>query len=153
MSAYIQFFVKANDDLFIPIGTFCRSHILYTICTNAPWEAVAAVTPNQIHDWLDAVEGNIGVTKDHITQYQEQIRAIASFNDSIDDKLEAIHETQSYIEEENDDLLRYDAAIAFLNVLLTIIDANRYEDDVDINHLLYYGIEVSKPTAKDIVVK
>lgn len=153
MSAYIQFFIKANDDLFIPIGTFCRSHILYTICTNAPWEAVAAVTPNQIHNWLDSVEGSIGVTKDRIAKYQEQMRAIATFNDSIDEKLEAIHEIQSYIEEENDDLLRYDAAIAYLNTLLTIIDANRYEDGVDINQLLYYGVEVSKPTAKDIVTK
>ena len=152
MSTYIHFYVRSPHDDFVEIGEFSRNNKIYSVCgEDAPYEAIAALNVNQIQEYCGRMDCNIQLCKDHIKQYRERMTAIASFNDPIDDKLEAISMLQSDCDEEQEEIEEYYGAVGFLRTLLNIIEANNYSDSpINIDELIYYGVEISDPTVKDI---
>lgn len=152
MSTYIHFYVRSLHDDFVEIGEFSRNNKIYSVCGgDAPYEAIAALNANQIQEYCDRMDCNIRVCKDNIKQYRERMTVIASFNDPIDDKLEAISMLQSNCDEEQEEIEECYGAVGFLRTLLHIIEANRYSDSlINIDELIYYGVEISEPTVKDI---
>lgn len=152
MSTYIHFFVRSPHDDFVEIGEFSRNGKIYSVCGgDAPYEAIAALNVNQIHEYCERMECNIRICKDHIKQYRERMNVIASFNDPIDDKLEAITMLQSDCDEEQEEIEECYGAVGFLRTLLHIMEANRYSDvPINLDELIYYGVEISDPTVNDI---
>ena len=73
---------------------------------------------------------------------------ISSFNNSVDEKMEAIYEHQEILEEYDESIVEWEWAMNYLRVLLNMVESMSYEGN---KAGLYYGIEVGNPTVDDIV--
>ena len=143
MSSYIRFFVRKYDE-FAPIGVYGRSTKVYELFSaRAPWEQIAPVTyevlnaiKDDLREW--AVDNAAAISKAHA-----RMRLIPSFTNSIEDKMDAIAEEESYLEELNDKAKELNTAAAFISLLFDILDAAEYSGDNGLksNEYIYFGVE------------
>ena len=152
MSAYIQFFIR-NNETFMPIGTYCRSSVIYQAFDEyIPWEKIRPLNEPLLRRIYGEVMDEVQYCKNYISKIKEQREFIASFNNTVEEKMEMLNnveETLSEYESDLDNLNNVKNYILFLN---DIIEAVEFEDDIDENAYLYAGVEVgSHPTTEDIM--
>lgn len=157
MSSYINFFIR-SDDKFLPLSDFSRSSEIYQRLHNdVPYEKLRALT----YDELDSIEDDIIEDKrkytNLISEYKKEIELIATFNNSAEEKLEAIDTTESMIKDIEESISELDFAQGWFNSLCRIIDSARdyieenYNHPIDADKYIYAGVEVPcVPTLKDI---
>lgn len=151
MSCYVHFYLRSPHDDFVELGEFSRNSAVYELCGDvAPYEKITALSKTALTDFCSEADRKIKEYKDRIKQYRDAIAAVGTFNDPIEDKLEAIADYQYQIGEVEDEIERIQWASSFLYTLCHIIDTNEYEDGVDITKLVYFGCEISSPTVADI---
>ena len=151
MSAYIQFFIR-NDETFLPIGTYCRSSAIYQAFDEyIPWEKVRAISEPLLRKVYSNVTEDIQHHKEQIEKIKEHRAFIATFNNTLEEKMEMLENVESMLyeyEEGLDDLERVKSYIHFLE---DIIESVEYETHINENAYLYAGIEVGNPTIEDIL--
>lgn len=141
MSSYIHFFLRCGDK-FLPIGTYGRStHIYQAFEHFAPWERIRPVT---IH-FLDGVKNTLkdldSLVSD-ITAARERIFQIGAFNNSIDEKLNAINSIEEEIAESKEEVEEIRNARNFIGFLYDILDEAEYSSaQLNANEYLYVGLE------------
>lgn len=154
MSQYTHIFVRHNDE-FIELGCYSRSNKIAEIFNRtAPYEKIASYTSADILDCVNEVREEIERYEVLKKSYQERLAQIPSFNNSIEDKMDAMTELQNGIVEIEDELTEYKYAKSVLLFLSHIADEYemnvKYEGAKD-QPRVYVGIECgSNPTLEDV---
>lgn len=154
MSQYIQFFIRSNSNEFLPIGVFSRCNAIYDFFEkyfNAPYEKIAAITVKDLMYLIEKIDNRIEVYNDKIVGLEQKIKLITECNNSVEDKMVAIDEVYSDIEDYVEQRNEFKQARSYVCSLEEILDAIAYDDKYCKDTYLYCGIEVGEnPTIKDI---
>lgn len=149
MSQYLTFFARIGDR-FIPLASYSRNTVIYQAFNTVaatPYEKIKAISKDTIINIRNGFTNNLLTIENCIDQLLAKKREIATFNNSVEDKLEATHECDSEIDNWKDD---YDDQCSYMgvcNFLISMIEEIEYKepedklDDVDAKHYIYCGIE------------
>ncbi len=144
MSMYINFFIK-RDNKFIRIADYSRNSQIYKITSDClPYGKVRALTIYDLEKFNGIACRDIEECKKHIEKINMCINNIGSFNNSIEDKLEAIHTYEIDKSDWEDDIEELQFAKNFFAFLVDLIGSGTYEE-VNSDKYLYAGIEVGEP--------
>lgn len=100
MSEYTQIFVRKGEDL-VEIGCYGRSSSIAEFAKDyAPWEKVRELTESDANGIISEIKSRIAQFKTTIANRNEIISQIKDWNNSIDEKKEAI---TSYVEMNSED--------------------------------------------------
>lgn len=153
MSAYVDFFIRNKDD-FIPIADYSRNSMIYSIVNNdVPYEKIRAITTQDINKFINVASEKIRECEQGIRKEKERIKLVATFDNSIEEKLEVIAQYEEGIEEYTQSIEECTYAKNFFSFLTELINVRRWEENssVNINEYIYAGIEIGRPTVEDIV--
>ena len=156
MSQYIHFFVRSTDRL-LPIRTASRSSSIYQFfCEFAPYEKVRAISIQELQNIREEIDIRIGEWTRRIEDERTNLQLIASFNNSIEDKIEALESARDSIQENEEYINEMKEALAFTYFLTNMYneaDDTKYEDEtarLDPTKYLYFGIECGTPSIAKI---
>ena len=157
MSSYINFFIR-SDDKFLPLSDFSRSSEIYQrLNNNVPYEKLRALTYNELNNIVNDIIEDTRKYNNRILKYKKEIELIATFNNSAEEKLEAIDSAESTIKDIEESISELNFAQGWFDSLCRIIDSASEYTDEDYNHLIdaskyiYAGIETPLvPTLEDI---
>ena len=156
MSQYIHFFVRSTDRL-LPIRTASRSSSIYQFfCNYAPYEKARALSMQDLQNIRDEISSQIDEWTRRIEEERASLQLIASFNNSIDDKIEALESARDSIQENEEYVNEMKEALAFTYFLMGMYneaDDTKYEDEttrLNPNKYLYFGIECGTPSIAEI---
>ena len=148
MSMYVDFFIK-RDNKFIQIADYSRNSQIYKITSDClPYGKVRALTIQDLEKFIGVVCRDIKEYKERIEKINMRISNISSFNNSVEDKLEAINTYEMDKSEWEDDIEELQFAKNFFMFLEDLIESGIYgEENKEINSdkYLYAGIEVGEP--------
>ena len=156
MSQYIHFFIRSTDKL-LPIYTASRSSSIYLSFNDyAPYEKARALSIQELQDIREEINTRIDEWTRRIEEERTNLQLIASFNNSVEDKIEAIESTRDFIRKNEELVNEMKEALAFTYFLIDIYneaDYTKYEDEtarLDPNKYLYFGIECGRPSIAEI---
>ena len=156
MSQYIHFFIRSTDKL-LPIYTASRSSSIYLSFSDyAPYEKACALSIQELQDIREEINTRIDEWTRRIEEERTNLQLIASFNNSVEDKIEALESARDFIRENEEYVNEMKEALAFTYFLIGIYneaDDTKYEDEtarLDPNKYLYFGIECGTPSIAEI---
>lgn len=154
MSQYVNFFIRKQikDEIaFIPVGSFSRSSHIYQTITNAPYEKIRPLKYQELNGIVRDLYDTKRKYEDSIKDIEHKITSvIPSFNNSTQEKMEEIHEQQSYIDDISEDIAGIQFSIGYFCALQEIIYDNS-DSSPSKDEIIYCGIEVGYPTEEDVV--
>ena len=117
MSAYTHIFVE-KQGAFIEISCTSRSCVLSQIFANyAPWEKIREVTYEDLQKIYSEQAGELRDLKQHLREQKKRISVIASFNNSIDEKMDAWRDLDEGIDEAKEAIAELEAALHTVDLL------------------------------------
>lgn len=152
MSTSIQFYLRVCDE-FAPIGSFTASSKQYKIAQDAaPHGSIAPVSETQLKTFIAKARNGILDNGDRLDQLLEQEEVIyTKMAAPITEKMEYIEKYISpYVEEADQAISEYTAALNYFRALLEIIQTVEYHAFISINRYLYVGIECAYPETTDV---
>ena len=156
MSQYIHFFVRSTDRL-LPIYTTSNYSPIYRFFSDyAPYEKACALSIQELQNIREEINIRIDEWTRRIEEERTNLQLIASFNNSIEDKIEALESARDSIRENEEYVSEIKEALAFTNFLIDIYieaDDTKYEDEtarLDPTKYLYFGIECGTPSIAEI---
>ena len=156
MSQYIHFFIRSTDRL-LPIRTTSNYSSVYRFFGDyAPYEKARALSMQELQDIREEINTRIDELTRHIEEGRTNLQLIASFNNSVEDKIEAIESARDFIRENEEYVNEMKEALAFTYFLIDIYneaDYTKYEDEtarLDPTKYLYFGIECGTPSIAEI---
>ena len=158
MSQYLNFFARIGDN-FIPIGDYSRNTVFYQMfnsCIYPPYEKIMPVSIQQLENIRDGFEKNQRNIELQINRIEKKKGLIATFDNSVDDKLEAVRDCDISIGEWQENYDEVLCSIGSCNTYINMIEAIKYSDEkiegIDFDNYIYCGIEVGlNVTVEDIV--
>lgn len=156
MSQYTQFFIKTNDNIFYPIGTFSRNDARAAAINDIlPYESIRPLTKSDCVEVIDDLEKELEAYKDSKRKYNNQIEWLKTATGNLDERLDRITEYFGYIKEIDEEMPYIYDAIGFYKGIMEIIDEaemdEKYGEGVEYGFNLkgdsyvYAGIEVGNP--------
>ena len=156
MSQYIHFFVRSTDRL-LPIRTASRSSFIYHFFSDyAPYEKARALSMQDLQNIRDEINLQIDEWTRRIEEDRTNLQLIASFNNSVEDKIEALESARDSIREHEESVNEMKEALAFTYFLMDMYneaDDTKYEEEkarLNPNKYLYFGIECGTPSITEI---
>ena len=156
MSQYIHFFVRSTDRL-LPIRTTSRSSYIYHFFSDyAPYEKARALSMQDFQNIREEINTQIDEWTRRIEEDRTNLQLIASFNNSVEDKIEALESARDSIREHEESVNEMKEALAFTYFLMDMYneaDDTKYEDEkarLDPTKYLYFGIECGMPSIAEI---
>ena len=156
MSQYIHFFVRSTDRL-LPIRTASRPSSIYQFFNDyAPYEKACALSMQGLQEIREEINTRINEWTHRIEEDRTNLQLIASFNNSIKDKIEALEAARNAIRENEEYVNEMKEALAFTYFLMDMYneaDGTKYEDEtarLDPTKYLYFGIECGTPSIAEI---
>ena len=155
MSQYTHIFVRDNDN-FVELNCYSRSSAIAQAFRGAPYEKIEAYSSDDLRNVAGEINEQIELYKKNIADYRSQMALIPSFNNSIEDKTEALSQYTEMIRDAEEDLEEQNYAYDVVSFLVGVAD--EYEMDVRYEHAkdqprIYVGVECgSKVTVNDIRV-
>ena len=156
MSQYIHFFVRSTDRL-LPIYTTSNYSPIYHFFNDyAPYEKARALSIQELQNIREEIDIRIGEWTRRIEDERTNLQLIASFNNSVEDKIEALETARDFIGENEEYISEMKEALAFTSFLINIYneaDYTKYEDEtarLNPNKYLYFGIECGTPSIAEI---
>lgn len=157
MSQYIHFFIRSTDKL-LPICTASRSSSIYQFfCDYAPYEKVRALSMDMLQEIREEINKQISKWTHQIEEDQKDLQLVASFNNSVEDKIEAMKSARDAIRENEEFINEMKEALAFTYFLTDMYneveDSNYYykeEARIDSTKYIYFGIECGVPSIEEI---
>ena len=120
MSQYIHFFVRSTDRL-LPICTSSHSSIISRFYVNyAPYEKVRALSIYELQSIRDEISSQIDEWEHRVEEDRDNLNLIASFNNSVEDKLEAIKSARDIIREHKEFIEDMKFALDFTYFLINM---------------------------------
>lgn len=154
MSQYISFFIRRDANIFIPLFTFSRSCKIYQRFQHqVPYEKVSALSYSMLNDTLNGLHNSIIQYKDNIKKLENEKTFVASFNNSVEEKMAVLSDIKGLIAENEEDIRDTERAYYSVLALIDIVDEIVYNSAYDKDNYIYAGIEVCDPTDKDVVEK
>lgn len=153
MSEYISFFIRRGQNNFIPLFTFSRNSSIFQSFRYAlPYERVRAISLNELEDKeLECERRSDNVIK-RIDCLKEDRALIASFNNTVDEKMDALQDNAECIKEYEEELEDERRALYTIVALIDIIENIRFNKDWNKDVYIYGGIEVGDDiTAEDVI--
>lgn len=156
MSQYTQFFIKTNDNIFYPIGTFSRNDKRAAAINDIlPYESIRPLTKADCIEVINDLEKELEACENSKKEHKERIEWLKTAAGDLDERLERITDYFSYIEEINKEIPYIYDAIGFYKGIMEIIDEaemdEKYGEGAEYGFNLkgdsyvYAGIEVSNP--------
>ena len=157
MSQYIHFFIRSTDKL-LPIRTASHSSSIYQFfCDYAPYEKVRALSMGMLQEIREEISKQISKWTHQIEEDQKDLQLVASFNNSVEDKIEAMKSARDAIRENEEFVNEMKEALAFTYFLTDMYneveDSNYYykeEARIDPTKYIYFGIECGVPSIAEI---
>ena len=157
MSQYIHFFVRSTDKL-LPIRTDSRSSPIYHFFSDyAPYEKARALSIQELQDIREEINIRIDEWTRRIEEERTNLQLIASFNNSVEDKMEAIKSSRDIIHEDEEIIEDMKGALSFTSFLMDMYNEaedtkyyNREDIKIDPTKYLYFGIECGTPSIAEI---
>lgn len=156
MSQYIHFFVRSTDRL-LPIRITSRSSSIYHFFSDyAPYEKARALSMYELQNIREEINMQIDEWTRRIEEDRTNLQLIASFNNSIEDKIEALESARNAIREKEESVSEMKEALAFTCFLMDMYneaDDTKYEEEaarLDPTKYLYFGIECGTPSIAEI---
>ena len=156
MSKNMCFFVRSTDRL-LPIYTTSHSSSIYHFFSDyAPYEKARALSIQELQDIREEINTRIDEWTRRIEEDHTNLQLIASFNNSVEDKIEALETARDFIRENEEYINEMKEALAFTYFLIDIYneaDDTKYEDEtarLNPNKYLYFGIECGTPSIAKI---
>lgn len=148
MSAYVNFFIRNNDN-FIPLGSYHKNSDFYTIISdrvNIPWENITNITYDTLIDWNLSADHTISYFEKAINRVEKMFELSNSF--TLDDAYEYAGSIEDY-EESIEDIKGLKSIFDFMR---NILDEYKYcNDNYNVDEILYVGMEIGNPTVDDII--
>ncbi len=148
MSMYVDFLIKVGDK-FIHIADYSRNSQIYKITTDClPYEKVRALNIHDLERFASIARDAASECKEQIEKINIMIKNISGFNNSVEDKLQAIAKYEGDKRDWEEDLDEINFAINFFMFLEGLIESVTYgkdSEDINSNKYLYAGIEVGEP--------
>lgn len=149
MSQYVSFYISDGEQ-FISLDDFSRSTEIYKAMANfgyAPYEKVRQVSSEELQTAVNAVLSKAEATKDSISYCEQMIKHVqACSNVDLDERLKAISDYEDQINELRSEIEWYNTGANILRVYANIASNADYRGNA-----LYAGIDISEPTATDIL--
>ena len=157
MSLYIHFFIRSTDKL-LPIYTASRSSAVYRFFGDyAPNEKVRALSMDELKEIHEEISAQFDEWMRRIEESRTNLQMIASFNNSVEDKMGALEIARDKIREDKEAMWEIENALAFTDFLMNICDEaedTQYYDEVeakiDPTKYLYFGVECGTPSIAEI---
>lgn len=130
MSQYINFYIKEKSGKRIPIGSYSRNSILFKQCREfVPFEATAPLNNITLEQIISSTEKAISEKQQLISNIQEHIKDIYSYNNSASEKDELILSYIETIKEINEDIDEYKYALGVIRTYCDINDSLKYSEE------------------------
>ena len=151
MSAYIQFFVRNEND-FMPIGVYSRNNSIYHYFDEyTPWGKIKPITRPLLSKVREDINEDLAATQKRYDRAKEMKEWIATLNNSLEEKMEYIASAEEVLNECCEEIDRLTYTKHYLTFLDDVIGSVEYDILMDHKNYLYAGIEVGNPTVDDIV--
>ena len=149
MSQYVSFYISDGEQ-FISLDEFSRSTEIYKAMADfgyAPYEKVRQVSSEELQIAVNVVLSKVEAVKDSISFYRRMIKHIQDCsNVDLDERLKAISDYEDQIDGLNSEIEWYNTGADILRVYANIASNADYHGNA-----LYAGIDISEPTAADIL--
>ena len=156
MSQNMCFFIRSTDRL-LPIHSASHSSSIYRFFSDyAPYEKARALSMQELQEIREEISIRIDEWTHRIEEDRTNLQLIASFNNSIEDKIEALETARDFIRENEESVNEMKEALAFTYFLMGMYneaDDTKYEDEtarLDPTKYLYFGIECGTPSIAEI---
>lgn len=125
MSAYISFFIRSKNDEFIEFSVVSRNNQVFQHAQYwVNYGRIARVSLNKIDSAISDINDELEDCFNAQELYEQKIKDVASFNNSVDEKLEVLHEYRKNIVEIDEEIKGLMAAVQFFNFLKDMIEQN-----------------------------
>lgn len=149
MSQYVSFYISDGEQ-FISLDEFSRSTEIYKAMADfgyAPSGKVRQVSSEELRTAVNVVLSKVEATKDSISYYEQMIKHVqACSNVDLDERLKAISDYEDQIDGLRSEIEWYNTGADILRVYANIASNADYHGNA-----LYAGIDISEPTAADIL--
>ena len=152
MSSYLSFYLrKKGTDVYVPLYSISRSNYLYQAFSdefgihldeNAMCSPISKADLNVLYRRLETQLCNY---TNRITELENQLKEIGSWNNSVEEKLEAIAQRQEYIDGYKEEREYVNFAVATVSVFMSI-EEEQYKPG---HPILYAGIDGYAPNHKE----
>lgn len=130
MSQYVNFYIKETSGRRIPIGSYSRNTTMFAHCDSiVPYGVTKQLDNNNIADIIQSIENEIKEDKQTVVDFENHIKDIYNYNNSIEEKEELITSYRSTIKEIMTDIEAANYAIGVLRTYCDINDALEYSDE------------------------
>lgn len=151
MSTTYSFYFKSNDGKFYPLDSFGGSSKVaegmgVQFGRNCAYETRRPITKSDLKDIISFENERAQSSEERIEEYHQRQKDIGTWNNNIDDKLQAISDLDEAIDEEKCDLSYYKRSAHFFEFLAGILDEAEYSyadnsnAKVDANDYIYWEI-------------
>lgn len=149
MSQYVSFYISDGEQ-FISLDEFSRSTEIYKAMVDfgyAPSGKVRQVSSEELQTAVNVVLSKVEATKDSISYYEQMIKHVqACSNVDLNERLKAISDYEDQIDGLRSEIEWYNTGADILRVYANIASNADYHGNA-----LYAGIDISEPTAADIL--
>jgi len=141
MSAYTNFYIKNGED-YIAIGSYSRnSYVAIAFDREAPWDEGRVLTPNIIKVVRASVKDSIQLAKDNITALRERKKDVATFENTVDEKIDALQNIDSDINRWEEEVDSYTWVMNYCQFLEDIYDPYMNEEIEIIFGVEFYPVD------------
>lgn len=141
MSSYVHVFLRVDTDTFIQIACDSRSSKLYYYLSGyAPYGQIMYFSAEHIASVKEKIEEDLSDYYKDIDCYQARIKDIGTWANSVEDKLEAVHDLSIRTLELEQEIDEIKALQIRLSVFEDMIDLDYYDEDAPMRQL-WIGIE------------
>lgn len=149
MSMYTHIFLRKGDE-FLEVSCTGRNSALSEMLEHyAPWEKVRLLTVKDLTDINRKYTDELNKWKKYIDDQQARKALIASFNNSVEDKMEAVHDCDAAIEDTTETIDELSYALMQIQWLINIAEDADGEYG---NHIqIYAGTECGGEITPDMI--
>lgn len=153
MSQYTHIFLR-KQDVFIEVSCTSRNSALSEMFSDyAPWERLREVTGEDLQCIYDTYNDELKNWRKHLKDLEERIKVIATFNNPVDEKLDAWRDVDASIDETKDTIEELAGALSTVILLREILDQShlnsKYEQIAPVQ--VYAGCECGSDPTPDMI--
>lgn len=149
MSQYTHIFLE-KQNTFIEISCTGRNSALSELFADyAPWEKIREVTYDDLQNIYNQCSKELTNWKQNLTELEERIKVIATFNNSINEKLDAWSDIDVSLDETKEIIEEFESALRLVELLRDVLLNSKYDSMAPVH--VYAGCECgSAVTVEDI---